>query len=371
MTAGRSGDKTIRVLLVSDQLVETSEQQFAPLLRNSRTLRDRFGVVVRTASVDQALGPVPLKLDQFHIVGLKLSFRTSPAEALAIVEKMRQGIEGAGTRFVYFDGDDDLNIQWPEVLRRVDLYVKKHVYSDPAAYTRTYIGKSNLTDHVARTHNVSFENDIIPASGSLSLADTAKIHLGWNIGLDDKIVELLDTHQLDIVKKKSIDVTCRAAVPASFWTYGLRTPAVDALERLSGRFRIKSPKTRVSQSEYHAELERSMICVSPFGFGEICWRDFEAVLFGCMIVKPDMGHVRTAPDIFERGVTYAAVKWDYSDLEEVCAYYLANEEIRLQVVQNARQRLLSALRPDWIADRFGDLLAATGTIDEPKRIAAI
>ena len=102
---------------------------------------------------------------------------------------------------------------------------------------------------------------------------------------------------------------------------------------------------------------RSRICVSPYGFGEICWRDFEAILCGCVLVKPDMGHVRSHPDVYVPGVTYVPVQWDYADLEEVCASCLADEPRCVRIVENARRALLESLEPAWFLDRFGELLA--------------
>jgi spore maturation protein CgeB len=80
---------------------------------------------------------------------------------------------------------------------------------------------------------------------------------------------------------------------------------------------------------------RSKICISPFGYGEICWRDFEAILCGCLLIKPDMSHVETNPDIFMAGQTYVPVKWDFSDLEEKCAYYLAHDDERERIAAGA------------------------------------
>jgi hypothetical protein len=319
--------------------------------------------------VNEALTTRAADLPAFDIIGLKLSFQTPASEALDIIEQLRRRVAGADTRLVYFDGDDDLNVQWPEMLEKVDLYVKKHVFADPAAYLRTYIGKTNLTDYVARTHGVSFADDIIPSSGNVSPTLLRKLHLGWNIGLDDKIASLSQTPLPHIDAPKDIDVTCRAMVPPSIWTFGLRAPAADRLESLAGRYRIESPRTRVAQAEYNAEMARSKICVSPFGFGEICWRDFEAICFGCLLVKPDMSHIKTSPNIFEPGVTYAPVKWDYSDLNEVCTHYLERPEERLKIVHEARERLLAALSADWFADRFGEFLSTFDAV-EKRPIAA-
>ena len=33
---------------------------------------------------------------------------------------------------------------------------------------------------------------------------------------------------------------------------------------------------RVSQAKFFAQLRHSKICFSPFGYGEVCWRDYEA-----------------------------------------------------------------------------------------------
>jgi spore germination protein YaaH len=97
----------------------------------------------------------------------------------------------------------------------------------------------------------------------------------------------------------------------------------------------------VSQEEYYQEMRNSRICVSPFGFGEICWRDFETVLCGALLIKPDMSHVETAPNIFVANKTYVPVKWDFSDLESVVARVLHNEAERRRIVDNAYNALSS------------------------------
>jgi hypothetical protein len=48
-----------------------------------------------------------------------------------------------------------------------------------------------------------------------------------------------------------------------------------------------------------------------------------------------MGHVETNPDIFKPYETYVPVKWDFSDLEEKCTYYLTNESERERLVTQA------------------------------------
>lgn len=351
------GPTPVRVLLLSDGAAYTSEQQFAPLARHAALLRRRFGVVFQHRRVDAAAGPPAVGASRFDIVGFKLSFRTPADTAAAFARALRRDC-GPDTRLVYFDGDDDACVQWPEVLASVDLYVKKHVFRDPATYGLVFEGKNNLTDHVARTAGRSFASDIIPRSRPLPPGAAARLHLGWNVGLDDKIAGL--ARQADALPRpaRDIDLSCRGAVAPEVWTHPMREGALRAMEAMADRWRVLAPRDRVPQDVYYQEMLRSRVCVSPFGFGEICWRDFEAVLCGCLLVKPDMSHLRTLPDVFEPGVTCVAVRWDYADLAERCAPLLADEAARQAMAERARQRLLHALGEDWLAGQFAALLAA-------------
>ena len=51
------------------------------------------------------------------------------------------------------------------------------------------------------------------------------------------------------------------------------------------------------------ELAQCGICFSPFGYGEVCWRDDEAVYSGALLINPGMSHMVTEPDVFVPGET--------------------------------------------------------------------
>jgi spore maturation protein CgeB len=91
-------------------------------------------------------------------------------------------------------------------------------------------------------------------------------------------------------------------------------------------------------------MMRSKIIISPFGFGEICFRDFEAVCCGCLLVKPRMDHVRTKPDIFLPEETYVPIAWDCSDLAEKTAWYLSHPANAQRIAATARERLVEYYR---------------------------
>lgn len=355
--ARAGGAAPIRLLLVSDGQVMTSEQQFAPFVRHAGALRRAMGLATRFMGLAEAARMPAAFFTRFDIVGLKVSFRADAGATADLARGIRRGIDGTATRLFYFDGDDDLNVLRPDLLALSDRYVKKHAYRDRADYAVARIGKSNLTDHVARVHGRSFADNEIPSTPALDPALAARIVVGWNIGLDDKIADLAARMPPPSDAPRPVDVCSRAVTTPDNWIHPLRHPVAETLAGMADRFAVLVPHGRVDQDEYYAEMQRSTICVSPFGYGELCWRDFEAILCGCLLVKPDMGHVETAPDIFVPGVTYVPVRWDYADLPEVCARYLADAEARRRIVARAHAVLMESLTPGWFADRLRTVLA--------------
>lgn len=351
------GQRPIRVLLVSDGLIYTSEQQFAPFKRFAGPLRREMKLVTRSMTTADAGRSAARLFRGFDVIGLKISFRADADASAGLARLIRDSIEGTGTRLLYFDGDDDLNVQRPDLLALSDRYVKKHAYRDRGEYGVERIGKSNLTDWVARERGWSFVNNEIPSAPALDPALVGRIVVGWNIGLDDKIVDLARTLPPPSRAPRPVDVCSRAVTAPENWIYHLRHPVAETLEGMADRFRVLVPHGRVGQDEYYAEMRRSTICVSPFGYGELCWRDFEAILCGCLLVKPDMGHLETAPDIFVPGVTYVPVRWDYADLPDVCARWLSDDEGRRRVVERAHAVLTESLTAGWFMNRLRKVLA--------------
>jgi hypothetical protein len=307
-------DPPVRMLLLSDQASYTSEQQFAPLIQWRRAILENLGVVLQRQLVSDALLLPKRLLKGYDVVALKLDFRTPLPDALRIAEALRKAMTPEA-KLIYFDGDDDLCVQWPPLLPLVDAYVKKHCFSNRAEYRKVRTGKSNLTEYAARTHGVDFSADIIPRSEPVEDAGLRKVVVGWNIGLDDQIRRLCVRYpSLPPAETKDIDVVCRATVNAKSWIYPLRAAVIPLIGSMAPRYSVLTPETRVPQDVYYKEMLRARACVSPFGYGEICWRDFEAVACGSVLVKPDMSHVETKPDIFVAGETYVPVRWDYADL---------------------------------------------------------
>jgi hypothetical protein len=77
---------------------------------------------------------------------------------------------------------------------------------------------------------------------------------------------------------------------------------------------LASPR-RLSRPEYIRRLRSSRCVVSPWGYGEACWRDWEAILCGASVVKPASPWVVCESGYFQsEHVTWC--KPDWSDLAE-------------------------------------------------------
>lgn len=331
--------ETCRILIASDNLVGTSEVQFKPLLTDRRRIFDELGVIFDQRLIDDVLASGKSGSSAYDAVLAKLSFHIPAEETIAKITRLRQ-LFPHPVKLIYFDGDDDSCIQWSGLVEIVDLYVKKHLFSDMTWYRKTFNGKNNLTDYVSKISDRSFADNIIPHSGSVPEGHLDKIVLGYNIGMDDKITDLYRDTRPSTASEKTVDVMCRAACKPEQWIYPLRNPINAALEPLTAAGRsILVPNQRVDQQGYYQEMRSARICVSPFGYGELCWRDFETVLMGSLLVKPDMSHIRTEPDIFVPHETYVPVRWDFSDLAEVCEHYLKDDAARNSIIARAYERL--------------------------------
>lgn len=103
-----------------------------------------------------------------------------------------------------------------------------------------------------------------------------------------------------------------------------RTKAWQELEPLKNKYSILRDK--LPQQEYHQKLWQSKIALSPYGMGEVCFRDFELMMFGVPMVKPGMDLVHTYPNPYIADQTYIAVDLDWKNLPDKLEEYLTNPE---------------------------------------------
>ncbi len=117
-----------------------------------------------------------------------------------------------------------------------------------------------------------------------------------------------------------------------------RKSAWDELNKIGDKYTIVAGKS--APHEFIEAMKRSKIGLSPFGMGELCYRDLEFIQYGCLLIKPDMSKVITEPDFFKPMETYVPVKPDWSDLNETIEKILDNFKDYQYIIGNARKTVV-------------------------------
>ena len=241
-------------------------------------------------------------------------------------------------QIVFLDHYAQSSTPFLEVLPHVDRYAKRQVLRDRSLYSQDLTGGYIFTDFFSRWRQ--FDLAGWEFGSKLPLGQEDKLLHAWNLGVLPRYRRWVSYQRLLRWTLRPIDVHCRLEIGRHSrtkweWYQEYRTLARDAIEPLSARYRL-SQQRQVRRLRYFLELAHSKIVFSPFGWGEVCIRDFEAVAAGALLVKPSMDHLVTSPNIYVPFETYVPVAWDLSDLADRCTYYLQHPAEARRIAENAR-----------------------------------
>ncbi|MDR9365943.1 MAG: glycosyltransferase [Balneolaceae bacterium] len=257
-----------------------------------------------------------------------------------------------------FDDGARTSLDFPQALPIVDTYFHCQLFSDSENYKRPVKRGQLYSEYYAKMGVKDHDNykSVLVDEESLS-----KIHLAWNIGAGCY-------PRKDLLRKAGL-VAANFISPKLlpiFYTHPQNTPYPDNGEKfdVQARFSIQSVTTIayqrelvlkkvkndnrvltgfVSPGKFKEEIKNTKIVLSPFGWGEVCFRDFEAVLNGALLLKPDMDHLSTWPDIYKPNETYVPFQWNCKDLPEKIDQYLQNDEKRRAIANNAYECYMDQL----------------------------
>jgi hypothetical protein len=240
------------------------------------------------------------------------------------------------------------------VLPYLDRYLKRTVMVDFEEYRKPYVGGYAVADFVCGMLGLDLGN--WKFGSEIPAGHEHKLWMGWNFGIGSTYHKLVKFASVfgKSWSRRTVDVNRRLGPPAKSlapneWYQNYRDAALKSMEPLVGKWRC-SDYQRVPRRKYIFELLNSKMVFSPFGWGEVCFRDYEAVCCGALLVKPSMKHVVTSPNIYVDYETYIPVKWDLSDAASVIEYYLNNPEKASQIAKNAQE----VLRDYYKRERFVD-----------------
>ena len=143
-----------------------------------------------------------------------------------------------------------------------------------------------------------------------------------------------------------------------------RDGAWDILNKIKNEYDIRT--ARLPFEEYIKVLYDSKLSLSPFGMGELCFRDFECMQWGTVIVKPNMNMVKTKPNIYIEDETYISVKSDWSDLEEKTKKVLGNFDKYSYIVNTFREKFNEEYSLENLCLHWYNIFKNLPTIGEEK-----
>ncbi|MFO0722600.1 MAG: hypothetical protein U1E65_02375 [Myxococcota bacterium] len=241
----------------------------------------------------------------------------------------------------------------------VDVYSKQKLLRDRADYQKDYLGGFIFTDWYSRHHGFDLGAWNFGSKPDPRLDH--KLVLGWSLGVKSQYRWILRGNRLlpKSFTRRKYDLNGRLGLQKRDlreWYEKYREESQAEVEKLRSSMAV-TPKERVKKRQYMMELRDSKLVFSPFGWGELCYRDYEAVAWGALLVKPSMSHLVTSPDIFVEDETYLSTAWDFSDFPEKSRAALADGKRSQRIIRAAQQKL-------------GDYYERGGFVADVKRVLA-
>lgn len=265
-------------------------------------------------------------------------------------------------RIIWMDTADSTSTTHFEVLPFVHKYLKKQILKDKSLYETQFYGGRIFTQFYHQNFFVD-DADVYPRIASLEEGEE-KLGLSWNIGLGDMINAFSQNKKSMIYGRffnlispkydftffdntiKNVDIFLKTTTDLSRDTVAFhRQKLVETLDLICKKKNLKSviQGARLSNIKFRNLMIQTKIFPSPFGWGEIGVRDYEAFIYGGILLKPSVEHMETWPDVFISNETYIPFKWDFSDIEEKINLILEDKNIFTSISKKGQKKYLESI----------------------------
>ena len=258
-------------------------------------------------------------------------------------------------RYMLYDGSDS-----PSILGSYEVFensnaerlIKNQMYAKDVYSIPSPLGKEWWNMYAGRedkiSHDVKRYDDIVLS--------------GYNLGYYHPHYLQFANHE---VKKEHDVFAVYQADHKENYDFGIRNDlyysrhrkrSLDELDKLDGTYNVVS--NRLLPEDYNIALSKSKCAVSPFGMGEICFRDFETWNMGCILIKPFMDNVITYPNPYIDRETYFACNNNWDDLNDIIDVVLSlnNNEVK-DINSNVRKTIIDMYSPQNFVTHFYNILA--------------
>lgn len=260
----------------------------------------------------------------------------------------------------WFDMRDSAGTTQFEVLPFVKKYIKKQLYKDQEVYFKNLYGGRYYTDFYHNRFNVKDYQNYIQTK--LNRKFIQKVTLGWNIGVA-QIFDYSKYSRFDYWKeylkfkyfnKKNFemalnfnnnnynktDIVCLMNKNFKRETVAYQRKKLHQFIDKS-KFKNCIYNQRFNKKDYLKILKNSKVSLGSYGWGEVCYREFEAIRCGASFITADMSNIDTWPNIYKKNETYLPYSLDFSDITDVINEILNNHKLREKLIKNSQEILRS------------------------------
>ena len=258
----------------------------------------------------------------------KLQSSDPDTEILELLERLSSNIP----KIIWFDTTDGTGTTQFQFLPYVNKYLKIQVLKDRTLYQKKYYGGRIYTEYYHSEFGVNDKKEL--ASPRPATQDQIhKIDCAWGHGLADfgrwgpMMRRIRKFVPLPYYYSQNFRVHSDRSVIASFrfsTNYKRETIAFQRSLVKQTANKLGYPTDKIPRNKYLYELRNCKLGISPFGWGEPSYKDFEIILNGAALIKPDLSHLETWPNLYINNETYLSFDWDCSNLEEVIDHALTN-----------------------------------------------
>lgn len=302
-------------------------------------------------------------------------FRTFWSDRKDMIFRTLESAAGKRQKIIWFDTSDSTWCTQFEALPYVDGFAKSHLLKDRSLYLKNFRTGRIFTDFFDGLYACGEQREDYPPAAE---EQTQKIALSWSpyfeqydenrYGLGRKLSNLawplankfppprLKVDFYPVSASRPRDISAR---------FGLAHSRPSVLSHRKAVAKILEKRAcdcaKISLKKYFAEMKQSKISASPFGVGEFCYRDYETIVCGAALLKPDMSHMETWPNLYRNKETCAFHKWDLSDLEEKIDFLLERPEKRVELAENAQNAYKHYLSEAGVAEFSERLIGIIGS----------
>lgn len=281
--------------------------------------------------------------------------KCSSEERCEVMCKVREKCD----KLVWLDTADSTGCCLFDVMPYIDYYLKKQLLKDTSLYETFMYGSRIFTDYYHKLLKKEDEN-ISRKYPLLNAEYKNKLRVSWNVGLGDLYASkyALRLHPFVITPplcnndfiNRGLDIHYRGSSYSPLAGYQ-REYCSCYIGKLTGKTHPDGSKS-IPHNEYVQEIKTASSILSPFGWGEICTRDFEAFVYGATLLKPSMEHCITFPNVYIPNETYIPIDWSFCDMDEIVERI--NSKQYQEVAQNGQENYCKYIATDKAKELFAE-----------------